>query len=103
MFHVSNGEAAETGIALLHGNCGAFRRTGDPLLRAVFRYWKEVYLKGKNKTQVHKELKKVVEDIIVRWVKGLYATVFNIHDHGFRQASVFQDLCCCAACGGYHH
>ena len=70
MSHVSTVEATEAGIALLHGNCGAFRRTGDPLLRTVFRYWKEVNLKGKDTTQVHKELRKVVEDIIVRWVKA---------------------------------
>ena len=63
---MSNAEAAQTGISLLHGKCAAFSRGGDPLLRSVYSYWKGVNLKGKNKTMVYKELRKVVEDIIVR-------------------------------------
>ena len=39
---------------------------GDPLLRSVYSYWKGVNLKGMNKTMVYKELRRVVEDIIVR-------------------------------------
>ena len=61
-----NAEAAQSGISLLHGNCAAFSRRGDPLLRSMYSYWKGVNLKGKNKTMVYEELRKVVEDIIVR-------------------------------------
>ena len=63
---MSNAEAAQTGISLLHGNCAAFSRSGDPLLRSVYSYWKGVNLRMKNKTMVYKELRKVVEDIILR-------------------------------------
>ena len=65
---MSNTEAAQTGISLLHGNCAAFSRSGDPLLRSVYSYWKGVDLREKNKTMVYEELRRVVEDIIVRLV-----------------------------------
>ena len=63
---MSNAEAAQTGISLLHGNCAAFSRSGDPLLWSVYNFWMVVDLKGKNKTMVYEELRRVVEDIIVR-------------------------------------
>ena len=63
---MSNAEADQTGISLLHGNCAAFSRSGDPLLRSVYSYWKGVNLKGKNRTMVYEELRKVVDDIIAR-------------------------------------
>ena len=63
---MSNAEAAQAGISPLHGNCAAFSRSGDPLLRSVYSYWKGVDLREKNKTMVYEELRRVVEDIIVR-------------------------------------
>ena len=55
-------DAAESGVSILHGNCGAFTGRGDPLLRAVFNFWKEVKLEQVNRTAVFKQLQKVVQD-----------------------------------------
>ena len=93
---VSTVEAAQTGISLLHGNCAAFSNSGDPLLRSVYSYWKGVNLTGMNRTMVYKGLRKVVQDIIDRWVKN--KNILTLPNQCL-QATVFQDLCSSAGHG----